>query len=450
MYTVQRDINTDTQISLFYDKSLMNLKDLQKKYNLSDLELFSQDTSTHKVSFTANKLKQTESTHTSGNALRLIKNKRLGFAATHGKSNLEKMLNKALETSKFSSEIDFKLPGKIQKIEEVKINKESLSSFIEKGKELIEEILYQIPNVLTDISFEVTNSKETIKNTKDLNYSYSKELYSFLINIRETLENDFFDIYTAVIDDRFPDYRTYASELVQYYKLSKKHLKIKNGIFPVLFTSKATKELLEVLELALNGKQINQKSSPWHNMLGKQITSKLITIKQDPLFGYMTRSIDDEGSVIKPLTFINHGTLENFYFDLSSACRCELQPIPTAGNGFKPSLSSQPEPTPLNMIISAGLRPINQIIKDINYGLLIDQTMGGLSTNISGDMSVNVDVGFLIERGEITGRVKDTMVTGNIYSAFNNILELSNNLKQHWSHIYSPDMLIDGFTITSK
>ena len=75
--------------------------------------------------------------------------------------------------------------------------------------------------------------------------------------------------------------------------------------------------------------------------------------------------------------------------------------------------------------------------------------MGGLSTNISGDMSVNVDVGFLIEKGEIIGRVKDTMVTGNIYSALNNIAELSNNLQQHWSNIYNPDMLIDGFTITS-
>lgn len=102
----------------------------------------------------------------------------------------------------------------------------------------------------------------------------------------------------------------------------------------------------------------------------------------------------------------------------------------------------------LNMIISPGARSLNQIIKDINYGLLVDQTMGGLATNISGDISVNVDIGFLIEKGEITGRVKDTMITGNIYSALNNVLELSNTLKQHWSNIYNPDILIEGLTIT--
>ena len=420
----------------------MDLKELQKKYNLSDLELFSQETSSHKISFTANKLKQTESTYTSGHALRLIRNKQIGFSANYGNFNSEDLMNRALEASKFSSEVDFAFPGNVQTVEEVKSNKESLSAYIENGKKIIEEILQQAPNVLTDLSFEISNIKEKIENNKDLNYSYSKELYSFSINIRETLENDFFDIYTAIVDDRLPDHRTYASELIKYYKLSKKHSKIKNGTFPVLFTSKATKELLEVIELALNGKQVNQKSSPWHNMLGKQVLSKLITIKQDPVFGYMSRSIDDEGNKIKPLVFINNGILENFYFDLFTGN--------TTGNGFKSSLTSQPEPAPLNMIISPGTRSIEQIIKDINYGLLVDQTMGGLSTNISGDMSVNVDVGFLIEKGEITGRVKDTMVTGNIYSALNNVLELSQDLKQHWSHIYNPDMLLDELTITSK
>lgn len=426
----------------------MNLKQLQKKYNLSDLELFSQDTSTHKISFTANKLKQAESTYTSGNALRLIKNKKMGFSANCGDLALENLVTKALETSNFSCETDFEFPNKIKKTEEAKSNEESLFPYIEKGKEVMEEIMCQAPNVLTDISFEITDIKEKIENSKDVHYSHSKKLYSFSINLKETLENDFFDIYTAVVDDKFPDYKTFADELIQYYKLSKKHSKIKNGILPVLFTSKAAKELLEVIELALNGKQINQKSSPWHNMLGKQVLSKLITIKQDPLFGYMARSIDDEGSIIKPLTFVNNGVLENFYYDLTTACRDGCTPKPS-GNGFKPSLTSPPEPAMLNMIISTGLRSTEQIIKDIDYGLLIDQTMGGLSTNISGDMSVNVDVGFLIEKGEITGRVKDTMVTGNIYSALNNIIELSNNLKQHWSNIYNPDMLIGGLKITS-
>lgn len=427
----------------------MNLKELQKKYNLSDLELFSQDTATHKISFSANKLKQAESTYTSGNSIRLIKDKKIGFSANFGNFDLDTMVNRAVQSSIFSSETSIEFPGKIQKLEEVQTNNnDSLSTFAENGKEIIEEILCQAPNVLADITFEINHLNEKIENTKDLTYSNSKKLYSFSINIKETLENDFFDIFTAIVDDKLPNWATVSNELVNFYKLSKKSAKIKNGSFPIIFTSKAAKELLDLVELALNGKQVVQKSSPWHNMLGKQVLSKLLTIKQDPSYGYLARSVDDEGCAIKPLTLINNGVLENFYFDLVTASRDRSRPIPT-GNGFKPSLTSQPEPALLNMITSAGSRSLNQIIKDVNYGLLIDQTMGGLTTNISGDMSVNVDIGFLIENGKIVGRVKDTMVTGNIYTALSNILELSNDLKQQWSHIYNPDMLIGGLTITS-
>ena len=152
----------------------MDLKKLQKKYNWSDLELFSQEISSHKISFTASKLKQTESTYTSGNALRLIKNKKVGFAANYGKNDLENMISQALEVSNFSREIDFELPDKIEKKEESKNKRESLTLYIEKGEEVIEEILCQAPNVLTDLSFEVSNVKEKIENSKDLNYSHSK------------------------------------------------------------------------------------------------------------------------------------------------------------------------------------------------------------------------------------------------------------------------------------
>lgn len=426
----------------------MNLKDLKKEYNLSDLELFTQDTSTHRISFAANKLKQTESTYTSGTAIRLIRNKRVGFCASYGNINQERMISQALDASNYSSEVSFELPEKTQKDETLDKEKVfSINEYIEKGNKLIEKILREAPNVLAEISFEVDNIKEKIENSKDLNYSHSKILHSFSINVKETLENNFFDIYTAVVDNKLPEYNIYTDELIHYYKLSQKQVKVKNGSYPVLFTSKAAKELLEVIELALNGKQINQKSSPWHNKLGKQVLSKLITIKQNPSFGYMSRAIDDEGVIIQPITFVNNGILENFYYDLSTG-RDATNRIST-GNGFKPSLTSQPEPSLLNMIISPGSRPMKQIIKDLNYGLLIDQTMGGLTVNMSGDISVNVDIGFLIEKGELVGRVKDTMVTGNIYSGLNNILEISNDLKQHWSNIYNPDMLIGGFMITS-
>ena len=54
---------------------------------------------------------------------------------------------------------------------------------------------------------------------------------------------------------------------------------------------------------------------------------------------------------------------------------------------------------------------------------IIDQVIGaGQSNVLMGEFSVNCDLGFKIEKGEIKGRVKNAMVTGNIYELLNNIL----------------------------
>ena len=436
----------------------MNLKELQKKYNLDELEIYSQNTSNQKVLFTANELKQMETQDSNGIALRLLNNKKIGFTASFGKYNIDEMLKQALEISKFSPEIEVSFPS-LKKIENSKEQADinMLSKFKEKGESIIKTILKEAPGVLVDVSFDSNITKEEVNNSKGLNYIHSSNLYSFSINLRETLENDFIDIFTASVDSSIPDHTEYTKEILSHYKLLKNHAKIKNGSYPLLFTSKAAKDLLNIIELALNGNQVNEKSSPWHNKLGKKVLSNLITLKQDPKIGYMARSLDDEGNEVKELTLVNNGVLENFYFDMVSASRrgpgterLSLGTQPSTGNGFKDSLESQPSPSLLNLIVSNGKRSLDEIIKDIKYGVLVDQTMGGLSTNISGDFSVNVDVGFLIENGKLIGRVKDTMISGNIYNALNNVIELSNNPQWHWSNTYNPDMLVGGFTVTAQ
>lgn len=430
----------------------MNLQDLKKKNDLSFLEVFNQKESNHSVTYTANKLKQTEVSHHEGKAVRLVKNGRIGFASSYGKIDLEKIVSSAQKVSKFYPETKIIFPEKLKLKEEDKSNGKSnvLEMFKESGKEIIDHVLSStgVDSLLVDVSFDVSDSFESLENTNDFEYSYPHKVYSFSVNLRETLETDFIEIFTASADSMLPDYIQYVNEAINLYKLSKKHAKIKNGSCPVLFTSRAAKDLLGIIEMALSGKQVNQKSSPWHNKIGQKVLSPLISIKQDPTFGYMARKIDDEGSKILPLSFVTNGILENFYYDLSCASNSELVKQST-GNGFRGSITSLPEPSLLNLIVSNGQKSFNELVKSVNYGLLVDQTMGGLTANISGDISMNIDLGFLIEKGEIVGRVKDTMISGNIYNALNNVLELSNNSKWYWSEMYNPDMLLDGFMVSS-
>jgi PmbA protein len=426
----------------------MKLKDLEKKYDLSDLEFFSQGISTQKLSFTANKIKQSESSHISGSCIRLIKNNQIGFSAKYGDANIDELINTALETCPFSPQTNISFPSQSKSITNLTGYHSDITGLMkETGKEIIDRFLTLEQNILTDISFDIINTKEDIQNSKGLDYSYNNQIYSISIGIRHTSENDFIEIYTGEHDNKPVNYKDLVDEIIFLFKHTKKHSKIKNGSFPVLFTSKAAKDLFNIIEIALNGKEVNNSSSPWSNKLGEKVLNSKLSISQDPSFGFIKRSIDDEGSNIKKLNLIKNGILKDFYFDLNSATKGKNE---TAGNGFKDSLITQPQPALLNMIISSGLKTREEIIKNINYGLLIDQTMGGLSSNISGDISINVDIGFLIENGEITGRIKDTMVSGNVYNSLNNVIEISNNPQWHGTNIYCADILLDGFTIASR
>ena len=42
-------------------------------------------------------------------------------------------------------------------------------------------------------------------------------------------------------------------------------------------------------------------------------------------------------------------------------------------------------------------------------GLIVDQMLGG-GSGISGDFSINIDLGYRVQNGQVIGRVKDTMV----------------------------------------
>lgn len=66
-----------------------------------------------------------------------------------------------------------------------------------------------------------------------------------------------------------------------------------------------------------------------------------------------------------------------------------------------------------------------------------------------GDFSVNVDLGFWIEHGEVIGRVKDTMVAGSVYTALKNLVELGGDAEWNGS-CYTPSVIVEGLSVTGR
>ena len=67
-----------------------------------------------------------------------------------------------------------------------------------------------------------------------------------------------------------------------------------------------------------------------------------------------------------------------------------------------------------------------EIFEGVKEGVLVEQLLGaGQGNELGGDFRANLSLGFLIEKGEVIGRVKDTMISGNVYETLNNVEEIS-------------------------
>jgi PmbA protein len=100
------------------------------------------------------------------------------------------------------------------------------------------------------------------------------------------------------------------------------------------------------------------------------------------------------------------------------------------------------------MLVQPGTQSLAELVSRVDNGILVDQILGG-GAGISGDFSVNVDLGYRIYRGELVGRIKDTMVAGNVYTALKDNVELGCDADWNGS-CYTPSVLLDGLSITSS
>jgi PmbA protein len=91
------------------------------------------------------------------------------------------------------------------------------------------------------------------------------------------------------------------------------------------------------------------------------------------------------------------------------------------------------------------------MVADIKEGLVIEQLMGAEQGNIlGGDFSGNVLLGYKIENGRMVGRVKDTMVSGNVYKLLKDIAAIGSESKWVGGFLQTPPIYCHGLSVSSK
>ena len=434
---------------------LESILELAKKSGASEAEVIQKKYTKNPVSFENNKLKSLESNESSGIAIRLIKNNRVGISSSTDPDALESIALSAIEASEFGPDATFEFTKeKLNPEKENKLQELQLENLVEKGTKIIDSLKIFHKDLLISGGFDLSASETIYLNTNNVFGKRSKSIFSTGFYGNLVRGEDFLGIYESKDSlENFPDEVKIKNTLLEKLNYSKDIVQINTKKYPVVFSPHAVLSIfISILGVTLNGKVIQQGISPLVDMLGKELFDKKLILTEDPERGTKIAAFDDEGIKTQKKDLIKNGVINSFYFDLSSGSRVMPQHDST-GNGLKPSLSSAPSPSLTNLIVQNGntKNTYKDIIKNMKEGILVDQVLGaGQSNTLAGEFNVGIELGFKIENGEIKGRIKNCMVAGNIFEVLKNITEISSDQEWVYGSNLLPGFLIDNLTIGAK
>jgi len=91
------------------------------------------------------------------------------------------------------------------------------------------------------------------------------------------------------------------------------------------------------------------------------------------------------------------------------------------------------------------------MVSDIKEGLVIEQLMGAEQGNIlGGDFSGNVLLGYKVESGKIVGRVKNTMVSGNVYQLLKEVTAIGSEAEWVGGFLHTPPLYCPRLSVAAK
>lgn len=385
------------------------------------------------VQFEANRLKHIQGKQSTSVALRIIKDGRIGYATGTDVNDSQGLVDNALETAKFGTRARFELPLPIlyPKVDIFDSDVEATS--VEKMASLGEELIALITGHTPDIVCEAAVEKETIAlsiiNSRGGQAEYKKSVFSIGVVGNLVRGTDMLFVGEGQSSCHpLTNVAEIANVVLRQLDLARKQASAPTRQLPVIFTPEGVvSALISPLMAAFNGKTVLEGASPIAKKLGKQVFDTKLSLFDDPTIAYRphSRPCDDEGVPSQRTPLIEKGVVSSFLYDLQTAAQAKTKSTGSASRG-----GGLPVPSPSTLVIEPGKVSFDDMVSDIKEGLVIEQLMGATQGNIlGGDFSGNVLLGYKVESGKIVGRVKNTMVSGNVYQLLKEISAIGSEAK---------------------
>jgi len=426
----------------------------QLKTQADQVEVVNVQSESTTVGFEANRLKSSQVEETKGVAVRVVKNGRLGFAASSDESAMEKLVSNVLESAAYGDKIPLVFPAPRPapqvRIFDQTIAELSIPRMVEIGREIVDLVLQIEPDARVNVELERGAQHTSIRNQAGTEVSFTRSPLSISFEISRVQGDDvllMFDVMGTTIWEE--DYLAFARKLGAKLEMAQKSATIQSGQMPVLFAPTGSLVLGLPLMLGLDGKNVYTHISPMAGKVGEKLFDDKITVVDDPTIDgkFGSASYDDEGVAHRRNVLVERGVLKGFVYDLKTAAQSGVE---STGNGSR-SLFSPPCPSFTNLVLAAGETPVAEMIAGIDEGLLVENALGlGQGNVISGAFSNSLSLAFKIEKGEIVGRVKDVSIAGNIYDLLQNVAAVSRETEWVYYDFNLPYILLPNMNIVAK
>lgn len=213
---------------------------------------------------------------------------------------------------------------------------------------------------------------------------------------------------------------------------------------PVCLAPRAVATILRPLRGALTGRSI--RGTPGlRDRIGDTVFDPRLTLADDPLAEHRpgSRPLDDDGVVSRRIALIERGKVLGVLRDLASGARAGN---PSTGHGWRtPNAPSRVGMTNLRML--PGMENRATLLTMMGRGVLIEDLDWGSGPNpVSGTIALRAPWAYLVEGGNVQGRLEGAILAGNLFEALREIGGVGNDPAWIGSACV-PSLLLGGLSV---
>lgn len=317
-----------------------------------------------------------------------------------------------------------------------------LDNMYDKLKQFSLDVKRLYPKILLqETHLDFSHNEGEFINSNGTHFNISEGIYSFTTVFaakdgERSSSINFTEFSTKTLDKELINFASVNRLLKQSVEqLSTRPIRGK-FVGDLLITPDCLKDFLSMyIELSLSDNSLISGTSMFKDKLNEPIASSKLTLHSKPISEEISNGyfITSDGFEAQNSTLIEKGLLKSFLLSLYGANKTGKDRAVNSGGAF---------------VVESGDKTFEELVKSTVRGVLVCRFSGG-NPSSNGDFSGVAKNSYYIENGEIKYPISETMISGNLYQLFNNIIDISSE-RINFGDCLLPWISAAGFTISGK